>query len=80
MFPNINSYTSVVAGITYGSKKCKELVENDWTGRLKRWTTDIKKLTDKVIWNCWIKRNLINKDIDYIMDWYKIIETGAIRV
>ena len=35
---------------------------------------------DEVIYilNCWIKRNWINKDIDYIMDWYEIIEKEAL--
>ena len=41
--PNINLNTSVVADITYGSKKWAELIEIDWIGRLKRRITDIKK-------------------------------------
>ena len=41
--PNLNLNTSVVADITYGSKKWAELIEIDWIGRLKRRITDIKK-------------------------------------
>ena len=41
--PNINLNTSVVADVTYGSKKRVELIEIDWIGRLKRRITDIKK-------------------------------------
>ena len=40
--PNVNLYTSVFAGIIYGSKKWAESVEIDWIGRLKRRITNIK--------------------------------------
>ena len=52
--PNITLYTSVVARVTYGSRKWAELVEVDWIGRLKRRIPDIKKLTDEVNWNSYI--------------------------
>ena len=51
---NINLYTTVVAGVTYGYTKSAELVEIDWIGQLKRRIADIKKT------NGWSDLELLN--------------------
>ena len=40
-------------------------VSSNWLKSTQEANNWYKKQTDEVIWNCWIKRNWINKDIDY---------------